>query len=189
MNDFITRLFAEMAELISVISTKLNWLYNNKIDVSQKGVANGVATLDGNAKIPVTQLPPLAIKETFVVGSQAAMLALTAQQGDAAIRTDISKTFFLVQEPASVLANWQEVLTPTDGVTSVGLSAPVGFNVSNTPITSSGVLGLSYAPGYSLPTNAKQTQWDTAYQHSVDMGSATVGIPDWSTDLENQVNF
>lgn len=189
MNDFITRLFAEMAQLLAVISTKLNWLYNNKIDVNQKGAANGVATLDGNAKIPVNQLPPLAIKETFVVASQAAMLALTAQQGDAAIRTDINKTFFLVQEPASVLGNWQEVLTPTDGVQSVGLSAPLGFTVSNTPITDTGVLGLAYAPGYSLPTNAKQTEWDAGYQHAVAMGDANVGIPDWSTDLQNQVNF
>lgn len=48
-------------------------------------------------------------------------------------------------------------------VTSVGLSAPTGFSVSGSPVTSSGVLGLSFASGYSLPTTAKQGQWDTAY--------------------------
>lgn len=40
-----------------------------------------------------------------------------------------------------------------------------------------------------IPTTAKQTNWDKAYQHSVDMGDATVAIPDWSTELENQINF
>ncbi len=45
-------------------------------------------------------------------------------------------------------------------VTSVGLSAPTGFTVSGSPVTSSGTLALSFASGYSLPTTAKQTAWD-----------------------------
>lgn len=48
-------------------------------------------------------------------------------------------------------------------VTSVALSAPTGFEVSGTPITASGTLALSFATGYSLPTTAKQSNWDTAY--------------------------
>ena len=52
---------------------------------------------------------------------------------------------------------------PSGTVTSVGLSAPTGFSVSNSPVTSSGTLTLSYASGYSLPTTAKQSNWDTAY--------------------------
>lgn len=48
-------------------------------------------------------------------------------------------------------------------VTSVGLTAPVGFSVSGSPVTSSGTLALSFATGYSLPTTASQTNWDTAY--------------------------
>ena len=54
--------------------------------------------------------------------------------------------------------------TPSSGtVISVGLTMPQGFSVSNTPITSSGVLTVNFASGYSLPTNTKQSQWDTAY--------------------------
>lgn len=45
-------------------------------------------------------------------------------------------------------------------VTSVGLTVPTGFSVSNSPITSSGDIALSFASGYSLPTNTKQSQWD-----------------------------
>ena len=49
------------------------------------------------------------------------------------------------------------------GVTSVAMSMPTGFTVTGTPITSSGTLAVTFASGYSLPTDAKQTNWDTAY--------------------------
>ena len=84
-----------------------------------KGAAGGVASLDATGKIPSSQLPPIAITETFVVNSQASMLALAAQSGDVAVRADLKKSFILRLEPASVLANWQELLTPTDAVLSV----------------------------------------------------------------------
>lgn len=89
------------------------------IPSSEKGAASGVATLDSNSKVPSTQLPAIAITNTFVVNSQAAMLALTAQTGDVAVRTDLNKSFILTAEPASTLGNWQELLTPTDAVQSV----------------------------------------------------------------------
>ena len=89
------------------------------IPSSEKGAASGVATLDSNSKVPSTQLPAIAITDTFVVNSQAAMLALTAETGDVAVRTDLNKSFILTAVPASTLANWQELLTPTDAVASV----------------------------------------------------------------------
>ena len=84
-----------------------------------KGAVNGIASLDGAGKIPSGQLPATAIAEIFVVASQAAMLALTAQTGDIAVRTDVSKSFILSEAPASTLANWVELLSPTDAVQSV----------------------------------------------------------------------
>lgn len=54
-------------------------------------------------------------------------------------------------------------LNKTGTVTSVGLSVPTGFSVSSSPITTSGTLSISFASGYSLPTTAKQTNWDTVY--------------------------
>ncbi len=56
----------------------------------QKGATNGIASLDGSGLIPTSQLPALAISDTSVVASQAAMLALTAQVGDVAVRTDVT---------------------------------------------------------------------------------------------------
>lgn len=84
------------------------------------GTSSGnVPVLDGSGKLSTSVLPAIAITDTFVVASQAAMLALTAEVGDIAVRTDLNKSFILKTAGASVLANWQELLTPTDVVTSV----------------------------------------------------------------------
>ena len=97
----------------------------------QKGIANGVATLGSDAKIPTSQLPALAITDTFPVASQAAMLALTAEVGDVAVRTDLNKSFILKTAGASTLSNWQELLTPTDAVLSVnGQTGAVSLTAS-----------------------------------------------------------
>jgi hypothetical protein len=45
----------------------------------------------------------------------------------------------------------------------VGLIMPTGFSVSNSPVTTSGDLTVAFAAGYTLPTTAKQSQWDSAY--------------------------
>lgn len=89
------------------------------IPLTQKGQAGGVATLDSTSKIPQSQLPDISITDTHVVASQAEMLALTAQPGDVAIRTDTSNTYILKTSPASTLANWILLPTPSDGVFSV----------------------------------------------------------------------
>ena len=48
-------------------------------------------------------------------------------------------------------------------VTSVGITMPTGFSVSGSPITEKGILAVGFASGYSLPTTAKQSNWDTVY--------------------------
>jgi Chaperone of endosialidase len=55
----------------------------------------------------------------------------------------------------------------TGTVTSVALSAPTGFSVTGSPVTSSGTLALAFSTGYSLPTTASQSNWDTAYTYRV----------------------
>lgn len=54
------------------------------------------------------------------------------------------------------------------GLTSVGFVAPTGFTVSGSPLTSNGSITLGFASGYSLPTDARQSTWDSALQ-SVDL--------------------
>jgi hypothetical protein len=52
-------------------------------------------------------------------------------------------------------------------LTSVGLTMPTGFSVANSPLTQSGTLAVTYASGYSLPSDAEQAEWDTAYGRSL----------------------
>lgn len=52
-------------------------------------------------------------------------------------------------------------------VSSVGLSAPTGFTVTNSPVTTNGTIALAFSAGYSLPTTTKQDQWDAAVNGGV----------------------
>ncbi len=69
--------------------------------------------------IPTSQLPALAITDVFSVASQSAMLALTAQRGDVAVRTDISSNFILSTDDPTQLANWLQLASGTGSVQSV----------------------------------------------------------------------
>jgi hypothetical protein len=73
-------------------------------------------------------------------------------------------------------------------VFSVGLSAPVGFSVSNSPVTSSGTIALSFAAGYSLPTDASQINWDIAYNNRI-ASLTTTGTSGAATFVSNVLNI
>ena len=144
---------------------------------TQKGAANGLAELDGSGLVPTHHLPALAITTTQVVNSQANMLALTAQTGDVAVRTDVNKSFILTATPASTLGNWQELLTPTDSVLSVdGSTGAVSLSGTYLNRTSGQLLGNLDADGFTItdlgtPNNGS----DAATKAYVDTvaGSAT----------------
>ena len=89
---------------------------------ANKDVGTGpgnVPLLDSNGKLNTSVLPSLALTETFTVSSQTAMLALNAQQGDVAIRTDENKTYILTANTPSVLSAWVVMQTPDCKVLSV----------------------------------------------------------------------
>lgn len=77
----------------------------------------------------------------------------------------------LLRYNGSSWVNWTHNFSSTVGtVTSVALTVPTGLQVSGSPITSSGTLGITYAAGYSIPTNTSQSNWNTAYgwgDHSI----------------------
>lgn len=51
----------------------------------------------------------------------------------------------------------------TGTVTSVSMTVPTGLSITGSPITTTGSLDITLAAGYSIPTTASQTNWDTAY--------------------------
>ncbi len=104
--------------------------------VATSGSASDITT----GTLPTSVLPPLAINDVFTAASQAAMLALTAQRGDIAIRTDTNRSYILATDSPATLADWK-LLTAGGDVTSVAgrtgvvvlTKADVGLsNVDNT---------------------------------------------------------
>jgi hypothetical protein len=72
--------------------------------------------------------------------------------------------------------NWVNSNAGSGTVTSVDMSVPTGLAVSGNPITSSGTLALTLASGYSIPTTAKQTEWDTAYTDRLKWDGGSTGL-------------
>lgn len=105
--------------------------------VATTGTAAGnVPLLDGGGKLLSSILPAVAISETFIVNSQAAQVALTAERGDLAIRTDLSKSFVLATDDPTTFANWKELLTPTDQVLAVaGLTGTISAAALKTALS------------------------------------------------------
>ena len=103
---------------ISITESQISNL-GTYILASEKAAINGVATLDGSGLLPTSQLPPLAITSTYVVASEVAQLALTVQEGDVAVRTDLNQNFIALNATNATMADWQLLLTPTDAVLSV----------------------------------------------------------------------
>ena len=142
---------------LATATTSTDAINKDYVD-SKIGAANGIASLDAGGKVPASELPDIAISDTSVVASEAAMLALTAEVGDIAVRTDVNKTFILKTAGASTLANWQELLTPTDAVTSVdgqtGVVDLSGNYVNVTGDTMSGnlAMGTNKITGLGTPT-------------------------------------
>jgi hypothetical protein len=141
------------------------------------GTSSGnVPVLDGSGLLSTSVLPPLAITDVSIVASQSAMLALTAQKGDVAIRSDLNKSFVLSTNSPSTLADWKELLTPTDTVLSVaGLTGAISASsllaaigaVDKNGDTMTGPLTL-----HGDPTSALQA----ATKQYVDGGGGVAGV-------------
>jgi hypothetical protein len=160
---------------------------------TQKGAVNGIAELDGSGLVPTHHLPALAISHTSVVASQAAMLALTAQVGDVAVRTDVNKSFILTADPASTLANWQELLTPTDAVLSVdGNTGAISLSGTYLNRTSGQLLGTLDANTHKITNLGTPTSdADAATKVYVDTvaGSATAAAASAAAAATTYDNF
>lgn len=168
------------------ISTATQNALDLKVDSTLVGTANGLAQLGADGKVPAAQIPAIAISDTFVVATQAAMLALTAERGDIAVRTDLNQSFILTAEPATTLANWQVLLTPTSPVTSVfgrtgAVTASSGdYTVAQVtgaaPLASPGLTGTPTAPTAATATNTTQiatTAFVKAQGYTANTGTVT----------------
>ena len=159
-----------------------------KLDANQKGVPNGVASLNALGIIPSNQLPPVTLSSTNVVGSDAGMIALSnATVGSIAIRTDLNKNYVLSATPASTLSNWVELLTPAAPVQTVnGYTGAV--NITKSDI---GLSDVDNTSDISKPiSNATQTALDSkANVSDVNAALATkISTADATTALSLKAN-
>lgn len=108
--------------------------------IAQSNVTQHQASLSIDwSQLTGTQ-PPLVLTDVFTVASQVAQLALTAQEGDIAIRTDESKTYVHNGGVAGTMADWSELISPTDGV--------ITFNTRTGAVTLTS-LDVTTALGYT----------------------------------------
>lgn len=63
--------------------------------------------------------PSFLVSDVYTVADEAAQLALVAQEGDIAIRSDENKTYAHNGGSSGTMADWSLLLTPTDAVLSV----------------------------------------------------------------------
>lgn len=164
----------------------------NGFDASK--ITSGTINADRLPEIPISKIPAAAMERLYVVESQSAAMSLTIQEGDVVQIGSGGPMYFCISESASTFATkfkeftagsatsvpWSGVtnaptklsqftndsgFTTNKGtVTSVAMSVPTGLSISGSPITASGTLALSYTSGFSIPSTAKQTNWDTAYE-------------------------
>jgi hypothetical protein len=115
---------------------------------SEKGSANGYASLDSGGKLPIAQLPNLAIIDFLgTVADQASMLALIGQKGDWCARSDNSKVYVITGSDPTQIGSWTALSYPTGTggtVTSVALTTPgLLFDVTGSPVTGAGTLAMT----------------------------------------------
>lgn len=87
----------------------------DKIPLAEKATANGVATLDVQAKLNVDQVPEVAKGHVYEVSSLIAQLSLQAYPGDICRRTDIARTYALRGDDPSQFENWTEIASQEAG--------------------------------------------------------------------------
>lgn len=123
------------------------------ITPSEKGAANGVATLGPTGLIPTSQLPPIAISKVTVVSSQSAQLALTTEEGDVVVRSDQTKTYVRNSGVTGTMSDFTELLNPgggsvvsVNGYSGVVVLAAADISGLSTVATSGSYSDLSNKP-------------------------------------------
>lgn len=107
---------------------------------------------------------------------------------DMATKTWVGQQGFLTSSAISDMATktWVEDqgYVTSSGVTSVGLSMPTGFSVSNSPITSSGTLSVGIASGYFIPTTTQRTTWNNKQDAISDLSTIRSGAAAGATAVQ-----
>lgn len=154
------------------------------------GAASIAAFVAALGTIPASQLPAIAITDTYEVADESEMLALgeidpeidprgPAERGDVAVRSDENKSYILAGDDPADIDDWTLLKTPTDAVLSVaGLTGAIAASALKTAleIAAADITDAS-ADGRSLLTAANFAAMVTL------LGLATVATSGAYADL------
>lgn len=150
------------------------------------GARSNLGAAASGANSDITSLSGLTTALSIAQGGTAATTASGARTSLGA--TTIGGNMFTLTNPSAVTfprfnadntvsaldaATFRAAIGANTGsVTSVALTTPTGLTVAGSPITTSGTLAISLQSGYSIPTTASQTNWNSAYGWLSTFGSA-----------------
>lgn len=169
-----TKQLAFEVSAIAASTTRTITMPNSNVDLglvataiqsSEKGAANGVATLGADSLIPIAQIPPAALERLIIVADQTARFALTtatAQNGDTVKQTDTGQLYLVKDDTQLSSAAGYEQYTagtassvPWSGVTGTPTTL-AGYGI--TDALSNIVEDLTPQLGGTLDLNGQEIQ-------------------------------
>lgn len=173
---------------IPTTASQTNWdtAYSNRITSLTTTGSSGAATLVSNVlNIPNYTLSGLGGQP---LSSNLTSLAALTYTSASFVKMTAAGTFSLDTNSYYLASNPNGYTNNTGTVTSVSMTVPTGLSISGSPITSSGTLALTLTTGYSIPTTASQSNWDTAYSNRINT-LTTLGNSGAATLLSNSLNI
>lgn len=174
---------------------------------SDVGLGNVVNLDTSNASnittgtLPSSVLPPIAITSVTVVASETDQLALVAEEGDVAVRSDIGQSFVKNSGTTGTITDWTELQTPTDAVLSVNgytgtitlttsdLAEGTNLYYTDTRVSANSAVALNTAK-VTESTTVTSPLVLTGYDVSLPAASTTVSgyltTTDWNTFNDKQ---
>jgi hypothetical protein len=142
--------------------------------------------------LPTSVIPPLAIGEVAVVASEVEQLALTAQQGDIAVRTDIQTSFIHNGGIAGDMTDWTELLFSGGGGAVDSVNGYVGVVTLDTgDLAENGNLWYTDArvnANATVVTNAAHAALLSGNPHNVTASDVGLGNVDNTSDLNKPIS-
>ena len=139
------------------------------------GTANEITVVDGTG---ASGDPVISIASNPVLPGTASVKVPSGTTGqrpagsNGQIRYNTSNNEFEFYENSSWVSYGQG-----DGtVTNVAMTVPTGLTVSGSPITTTGTFAVNYAAGYSIPTDASQADWNTAYNERLQWSGGSTNL-------------
>lgn len=168
VGDSLNVVFSKLNNIIidneEITAAALNDLNNHKVNTEDLATVATTGSYNDLTDKPNIPVGPMVFKGSLGTGGTITTLPTASSDNTGHTYKVITDGTYASQSAKAgdifVSDGNAWILIPSGTVTSVGMTVPTGLSVSGSPVTTSGTLVVSYANGYSIPTTAKQTEWD-----------------------------